>query len=185
MTEYSVSNTIEKWLAGVLGRQVDLSETQRSEERIRRAYAQYLNGYRIRPQDLIVVVDEEFPPGGVVEQSAIPFYSMCAHHFLPFWGVATVRYWPAGRLIGIGKLPRLIHCFSARLTLQEHIARDVAEFLRDAVSATRAEVDLEARHLCVEGRGPGAIGSITKCSFSATKPDCVEHLVAGMSNAKV
>jgi GTP cyclohydrolase I len=159
--------SVETWLRPILGPDADLSEVRRSESRIQRAYAQLLNGYALNPIELIVVVDQSYSAGGMVEQAAIPFYSMCAHHFLPFWGEATVRYWPREKLIGLGKLPRLIRCFSARLTLQEHIAKEVAEFLCEAVGAERAEVEIEARHLCIEARGPSAIGSVTRCSFTA------------------
>jgi GTP cyclohydrolase IA len=166
MNEKQFKFAISDWLADGMLPEAHLAEVSKSESRIRRAYGEYLGGYAVDPQSLVVIVDDGYTPGGCVEQLDIPFYSMCAHHFLPFWGKATVRYWPTTKLIGLGKLPRLIHCFSARLTMQEHIAREVAEFLCTAVGASKAEVELEARHLCVEARGPGAVGSTTRCKFA-------------------
>ncbi len=165
MSDERFKLSISDWLASGILPKAQLAEVAKSESRIREAFGEYLGGYAVDPQSLVVIVDEHFAPGGCVEQADIPFYSMCAHHFLPFWGKATVRYRPTTRLIGLGKLPRLVHCFSARLTMQEHIARDVAEFLCSAVGASKAEVELEARHLCVEARGPKSVGSITRCSF--------------------
>lgn len=167
MDDSSIQTTIGGWLAQGMVAHEHLADVTHSEHRIRKAYTEYLGGYAIDPSTLIVIVDEGYAAGGCVEQFEIPFYSMCAHHFLPFWGKASVRYWPKTKLIGLGKLPRLIHCYSARLTMQEHIAREVAEFLCKAVGASKAEVELEARHLCVEARGPSAVGSITRCRFVA------------------
>ena len=165
MSDEKAKFSISDWLADGGLPEAHLSEVSNSESRIRAAFGEYLNGYSVDPQSLVTIVDQNYVPGGCVEQTNIPFYSICAHHFLPFWGKATVRYWPTTKLIGLGKLSRLVHCFSARMTMQEHIARNIAEFLGEAVGAARAEVELEARHLCVEARGPRSVDSTTICRF--------------------
>ncbi|MGH7911058.1 MAG: GTP cyclohydrolase I FolE [Candidatus Dormibacteraceae bacterium] len=83
----------------------------------------------------------------------VPFYSLCEHHLLPFFGRCHMAYMPAGQVIGLSKLPRLVEVFAHRLQLQERLTRQVAEAIRDAVRPTGVAVVMEARHLCVEMRG--------------------------------
>ena len=90
---------------------------------------------------------------GLVLVRDLPFYSLCVHHVLPFFGRAHVGYLPGERLAGLGDLAKTVSYFSSRLTLQERIATDVAEFLEKRLGARGVAVLLEGRHLCLEMRG--------------------------------
>lgn len=160
---------LSAWLNTILSDDASLLTIQNSENRIRNAYREYLSGYTIDPQGLIKIVAEGYSPDSWIEQKDIPFFSMCAHHFLPFFGVVNLRYSPTSKLIGIGKLPRLVECFSRRLTMQETIVREIGDFLMNSVEAMSVEVTSKARHLCVEARGPRAVGSTTSCSYKKVK----------------
>jgi GTP cyclohydrolase I len=135
-----------------------------SEERIARAYRELLSGYAIEPASVLrttrLVSSDEVV--GVVEVSDISFFSMCAHHFLPFFGTASVAYRPGTRIIGLGKLPRLVDAYARRFQIQEDLTRDVAETLLNDGGAKGVRVVTRASHLCMCGRGPSQPSSETR-----------------------
>lgn len=96
----------------------------------------------------------------------IPFYSMCEHHMLPFFGKANVAYIPRdGDIIGLSKIPRLVNYVSHKLSVQENITRDIGRILNDILHPKGVAVVVEARHMCVEMRGVKKGNSQTKTSF--------------------
>jgi len=89
----------------------------------------------------------------MVLQTKIPFYSICEHHLLPFFGYGSIAYIPDQKIIGLSKLARILDHTSRRLQNQERITTQVAEFLQEAIKPKGVGVVLEARHLCMEMRG--------------------------------
>lgn len=83
----------------------------------------------------------------------IPFYSLCEHHFLPFYGVAHVGYIPNGRLVGISKIARALDILARRPQVQERLTRQLADCILEALDADGVGVVLEAEHLCLSMRG--------------------------------
>ena len=90
----------------------------------------------------------------------IPFYSMCEHHLLPFFGVAHVAYIPkGGKVTGLSKLARAVESVAMRPQLQERITTTVADSIMDTLTPYGAMVVVEAEHMCMTMRGvkkPGA-----------------------------
>jgi GTP cyclohydrolase IA len=95
---------------------------------------------------------------------AVPFSSLCQHHLLPFVGIAHVGYLPAGRILGLSKLARVVELFSRRLQLQERLTTQVANWLQDQLAPRGVGVVLEAEHLCMTLRGVQATGARTVTS---------------------
>jgi len=153
------------WLRYVLGNDADLALLQGSEERIRNAYREYLRGYQIDKCKLRTIVVDNYSGRGFVSQKNIQFYSFCAHHFLPFFGTIDISYEPASKLIGIGKLPRIVEAFTRRFSLQELVVKDIGGFIVEALEPKMVKVTSSARHLCVESRGPSAVGSFTESEY--------------------
>jgi GTP cyclohydrolase IA len=89
----------------------------------------------------------------LVIATGLPFYAMCAHHLLPFFGRAHVAFLPADRLIGFGAIAQVVDAAAKKLTLQEQLAADVADALERALAPRGIAVLLEGRHLCMEMRG--------------------------------
>jgi GTP cyclohydrolase I len=84
----------------------------------------------------------------------IHFHSLCEHHLLPFFGKCSVSYIPKSKVIGLSKIPRIVHYFSARPQLQERLTQDIATFIMEVFDVERVEVNLyEVEHLCVSMRG--------------------------------
>ena len=96
----------------------------------------------------------------VVVVRDLPFYSLCVHHFVPFFGHAHVAYLPGDSLIGISGPARLLEYYSRRPQLQERIASQLADHLERALAPRGVAVVLEARHLCMEMRGIRAVGRV-------------------------
>ena len=96
----------------------------------------------------------------------IPFYSLCEHHLLPFFGVAHVAYLPGedGRVCGISKLARVVDVFAKRPQVQEQLTRQVADAVMEGVGASGVLVVMEAEHLCMTMRGVRKPGSKTTTS---------------------
>ena len=96
----------------------------------------------------------------------IPFFSMCEHHMLPFFGKVHVAYIPReNKVIGLSKIPRLVEFVSRKLSVQEEITVNVAKKLIEILNPLGVAVVIEARHMCIEMRGINKIGSVTRTSF--------------------
>ncbi|MGH2755187.1 MAG: GTP cyclohydrolase I FolE [Actinomycetota bacterium] len=91
----------------------------------------------------------------------IPFTSLCAHHLLPFSGIAHVGYLPGERIIGLSKLARIVTHFARNLQVQERLTKQVADWLDQELTPRGVGVVLKAEHQCMTIRGIQAVGSTT------------------------
>jgi GTP cyclohydrolase I len=93
------------------------------------------------------------PGESLVLAAGLPFYAMCAHHLLPFFGRAHVAFVPGDRLIGFGAIARVVDVAARKPTLQEQLAQDIADAIEAPLAPRGVAVLLEGRHLCMEMRG--------------------------------
>jgi GTP cyclohydrolase IA len=143
-----------------IGEDPDRDGLQGTPERVHRMYTELTAGYHVDPDRLInrAVFDVDYSEMVVVKD--IPFYSLCEHHLLPFFGSAAVAYIPRGRVIGLSKIPRIVEAYARRLQVQERLTQQIAEFLMERLQPQGVGVVLEATHLCAVMRGirkPGTI----------------------------
>ncbi len=129
-------------------------------DRVHRMYAELTAGYHVDPDRLVngAVFDVDYSEMVVVKD--IPFYSLCEHHLLPFFGTAAVAYIPKGRVIGLSKIPRIVEMYGRRLQVQERFTQQVASFLMERLDPQGVGVVVEATHLCAVMRGirkPGTV----------------------------
>lgn len=136
----------------------DLAGTDR---RVARAYRDLLQGLRPGTEPTLTTFPNPERYSGIVAVTGIPIYSVCAHHFLPFFGTAHVGYVPGQRLLGLSKLARVVDHFARRPQLQERLTEQVARLIEDRIAPTGVIVSVEARHLCMEMRGVSKPGAIT------------------------
>ena len=97
-----------------------------------------------------------FPNDGtdqVIAVGGIRMHSLCAHHGLPFVGVAAVGYIPRLRLVGLSKLARVVDHYSHRFTVQETITTKVAKYLEEQLEPVGVGVVIKAQHMCMSLRG--------------------------------
>ncbi|MBD5545146.1 MAG: GTP cyclohydrolase I FolE [Lachnospiraceae bacterium] len=97
----------------------------------------------------------------IVLEKDIVFYSMCEHHFMPFYGKAHVAYIPDGKVVGLSKLARTVEVFAKRPQLQEQMTEQIARALMEDLGAKGAMVVIEAEHTCMTMRGVKKPGSKT------------------------
>ena len=83
----------------------------------------------------------------------IELHSLCEHHLLPFLGKAHVAYLPAGKVIGLSKIPRIVDMYARRLQIQENLTQQIAHCLQSVTAAEGVAVVIEAKHLCAMMRG--------------------------------
>jgi GTP cyclohydrolase I len=142
-------------------------------ERVSRALRELTDGYGVQPEEVIAgaLFDQDYDEMVVVKD--IPFYSLCEHHMLPFFGRCHVGYLPKGKVVGLSKIPRLVGVFAHRLQLQERLTNDIAEALNGTLLPKGVGVVVEARHLCMEMRGVEKPGGqmITSCMLGTFRRD--------------
>jgi GTP cyclohydrolase I len=100
-----------------------------------------------------------------VVEGPIPFFSLCEHHSLPFFGRAYVGYIAHEHILGLSKLTRLVRLFARRFTVQERIGQQLADGLERILEPHGVAVHLEAVHLCTQMRGVREIESSTRTSY--------------------
>jgi GTP cyclohydrolase I len=133
-------------------------------ERVHRMYTELTAGYHVDPDRLINGAIFDVGYSEMVVVKGIPFYSLCEHHLLPFFGSAAVAYIPRGRVIGLSKIPRVVEMYARRLQVQERLTQQIAEFLQTRLEPQGVGVVLEATHLCAVMRGVRKPGTIMTTS---------------------
>ena len=158
-TTRALSEVIAELLAH-LGHDVTREGLQATPDRVARFYRAFLAPRELPP---LTTFDAEGTDEMIVV-GRIPFYSLCEHHLLPFFGTATIGYLPQDRIAGLSKLPRVIHHFAHGLQNQERLTRQIAEHVRASLEPRGVGVILHARHLCMEMRGIRIAGALTTTS---------------------
>ncbi|HEX6316760.1 MAG TPA: GTP cyclohydrolase I FolE [Gemmatimonadaceae bacterium] len=137
----------------LLGEDADRPGLIRTPGRVAESLRWLTRGYQQRVEDVLgdAVFDE--PHESMVMVRDIELYSMCEHHLLPFFGRAHIAYLPAGRIVGLSKLPRIVEVFARRLQVQERLTEQIAQAIEDAIRPRGVGVVIEATHLCMMMRG--------------------------------
>ncbi len=148
--------------------------------RIAEMYEEIFSGLHKDPLEELAVGFEEGHREMVILKN-IPFYSMCEHHFLPFYGEAALGYIPSGRVVGISKLARVVDVLAKRPQLQERLTTQIADSIAYALQPAGVAVVVHAEHLCMTMRGvkkPGAnmITSAVRGTFEASPLTRAEFL---------
>ena len=162
----------EGWMAeifGALGMNLETPGTERTPRRFLEAMYDATIGYEGDPK-LVTAFPTECNGGpdcrlSQVVEGPIPFYSLCEHHGLPFFGRAWVGYIAHEEIIGISKLTRLVRLFAARFSVQERLGVEIIETLERVLEAHGVAVHLEAIHLCTQMRGVRETESKTRTGF--------------------
>ncbi|MEO5887882.1 MAG: GTP cyclohydrolase I FolE [Anaerolineales bacterium] len=122
-------------------------------DRVARMYTELLSGYSEEPVKIINNALFHVSYDEMVLVRDIEFYSLCEHHMLPFLGRVHVAYIPAGIVIGLSKIPRIVDMYARRLQIQERMTRQIADFVQETLQPQGVAVVVEAIHLCSRMRG--------------------------------
>jgi GTP cyclohydrolase I len=134
--------------------------------RVARMYAELFRGLHQDPAEHVrKFFTEKYDE--IVLVRDITFESVCEHHLLPFMGKAHIGYLPAGKVIGLSKLARVVEVVSRRPQVQERMTEQIADLLVSELGAKGVGVVVEATHTCMTIRGIRKPGSL--CVTSAMK----------------
>jgi GTP cyclohydrolase I len=149
-----------KMIIEAIGEDVEREGLVETPDRIARMYEEIFSGM---DSDASEFLEKTFPVDNddMVLEKDIVFYSMCEHHFLPFYGRAHIAYIPNGRVSGLSKLARTVEVFSKRPQLQEQMTSQIADALMEHLNAKGVMVVVEAEHMCMTMRGVRKPGSKT------------------------
>ncbi len=140
-------------LLKAVGEDPEREGLKNTPDRVARMYTELLGGYRTDPAKIINGALFNINYDEMVLVRDIEFYSLCEHHMLPFLGRAHVAYLPAGKVIGLSKIPRIVDMYARRLQVQERMTRQIADLLQQTLEPQGVAVVVEGMHLCSMMRG--------------------------------
>lgn len=134
-----------------LGMDADDQHLRETPKRVAQFYREFTKGYSARPADLLKTFRSSSKDLVVV--SSIDFYSLCPHHLLVYGGHIHFAYVPNGQIVGISKIPRLVHALAARPIVQEELVTEIADTFMSIVKPLGCAVKATGKHDCVAVRG--------------------------------
>lgn len=149
---------------GLLGEDAGREGLVRTPLRMAQSLSYLTEGYRQDVREVLngAVFNESYDEMVVVKDIAV--FSLCEHHLLPFYGKAHVAYIPAGKIVGLSKIPRIVDVFARRLQVQERLTSEIADCLMNALAPRGVAIVIEALHLCMAMRGVEKTDSFTTTS---------------------
>ncbi|RLQ92571.1 GTP cyclohydrolase I FolE [Planomicrobium sp. Y74] len=146
-------------------------------KRVAKMYAEVFSGLKEDPKEYFKTVFHEGHEELVLVKD-IPFYSMCEHHLVPFFGKAHIAYIPRdGVVTGLSKLARAVETVAKRPQLQERITSTIADSMMETLNPHGVFVMVEAEHMCMTMRGvkkPGAT-TVTAVARGILETDAIKR----------
>ena len=168
LIDLSAAEVAARAFLTALGVPLDTPSTQRTAARMAKAYTELLTPREYVP----TVFPNESGYRELVLARQVPFVSLCAHHMLPFVGIAHLGYRPGDRILGLSKLARLVESAAARPQIQEVLTQQLGDWLESQLEPGGAAVVITAEHTCMTLRGAGARGStITTSTWRGSLAD--------------
>ncbi|MDD6660110.1 MAG: GTP cyclohydrolase I FolE [Eubacteriales bacterium] len=163
MDKEKIENAVKEILIAI-GEDPNREGLLETPKRVANMYEEIFAGLTEDPKQHIKLFDEQSNDEMVIVKD-IPFYSMCEHHLLPFFGKAHIAYIPSdNKIIGLSKLARIVDNFAKKPQVQERLTSDVADFLNENLQPKGVAVIMEAEHMCMTMRGARAAGAKTQTS---------------------
>lgn len=162
------TNKIEKAVEMILeaiGEDPKRPGLEETPQRVAKMYQEIFSGLDQTAKDHLETSFEISDNNMVIEKD-IPFYSMCEHHLLPFWGRVHIAYIPQGRVAGLSKLARTVDVYAKKPQIQERLSIEIAQALVDYLGAQGVLVVIEAEHMCMSMRGVKKPGTKTLTSVA-------------------
>ena len=158
-----------KTILSYIGEDAEREGLQDTPDRIVRMWRELFRGYDPKQKPKITTFANDMHSTDIVFDTG-DYYSMCEHHIMPFFGKYYFAYIPKenGRILGISKVARVVGYCSARLQLQERLARDIVEMLTEALNGEcyGMAIVMKGTHLCKTMRGVKSKGQMTVAYLS-------------------
>lgn len=156
--------TAVRMILEAIGEDPDREGLRDTPARVARMYEEIFCGLEQDPREHLQILFDEGHEEMVLVKD-IPFYSMCEHHLLPFFGKAHVAYIPrGGKITGLSKLARTVETIAKRPQLQERLTGAIADMIVECLNPQGVLVVVEAEHMCMTMRGVKKPGSLTVTS---------------------
>lgn len=134
-------------------------------QRFSKALVELCSGYKRTLAEVVGSGIFAAEGGGLVAVKKIEFFSLCEHHLLPFWGHASIAYYPNQSILGLSKIARVVDLYARRLQVQERLTRDIAIGIDQTVGPRAVAVRIEAAHTCMMMRGIQKQDSVTTTEY--------------------
>ncbi len=175
---------LTKNLLTELGENPERDGLKQTPQRVSKMYQELLAGYTVDIKSLATTFPAESQD--LVTVAAIPFYSLCEHHMLPFYGKAYIAYVPNKSILGLSKFARIVDAFARRLQVQERLTKQIQQTLTELLEPKGLIVHLEAEHMCMSMRGVKKPGAITQTAAVSglfeTQPELCQRFYAMIQN---
>ena len=163
-----ISDAVKDLLIGI-GENPNRDGLVETPERVARMYSELFSGLDEDPESALTTTFDVSHDEMIVLRD-VPFYSMCEHHLLPFFGSADIGYIPSDKIVGLSKLARALDILSRRPQVQERLTCQVADAVETVLDPIGVAVRVQAEHLCMTMRGikkPGSrmVTSVTRGAF--------------------
>ena len=142
-----------KQVLDAIGEDINREGLLKTPNRVASAIDYLTSGYNMDIDSIVNGAIFEANIEDMVIVKNIEVYSLCEHHFLPFFGKAHVAYLPNKKIIGISKIPRIVDFFARRLQIQERLTKQIAHAIKTTLSPKGVAIAIEAQHLCMMMRG--------------------------------
>ena len=148
----------------LMGENSEREGLQKTPTRVGEAMQFLTQGYQQDAEAILrgALFEEDYRQMVVVKD--IPFYSLCEHHMLPFFGKAHVAYIPNGKITGLSKIARVVDVFARRLQVQERMTTQIKDCIQQTLNPLGVMVVIEAEHLCMQMRGVQKPHAVTTTS---------------------
>jgi GTP cyclohydrolase I len=136
-----------------LGENVEREGLLKTPERVAKSLQFLTSGNLVNPDEIMseAIFHEEYSEMVIVKD--IEVYSLCEHHMLPFFGKAHIAYIPAGKIVGLSKIPRVVDAYARRLQVQERLTIEIRDCVQRTLNPKGVAVVIECAHMCMQMRG--------------------------------
>lgn len=153
MLSEEASNVFIQRLLETCGEDPTREGLVKTPHRFYKAFLELTQGYQQNLEEIVNGALFESPNSEPISVRDIPFFSLCEHHLLPFFGHCNITYIPHKKVIGLSKIYRIVDMFSKRLQLQERLTQQIGSALQAVTQAKAVFVEMKGQHLCVAMRG--------------------------------
>lgn len=149
-----VQEGLSELLSGIVAlKGVDAEHVGKTPERYVKALKEFFSGVDAKPEVALNTLFKANNYQEMIHVKEITFFSMCAHHLVPFMGKMSFAYIPDNHIVGLSKIPRLVEVYARRPQVQEALTTDIVDAFQRIVEPKGCALMVRAYHMCCMSRG--------------------------------